>query len=266
MITIKSEQEIEKMRQAAEILCKTHLAIANVIREGLTTLQLDKFAHDFMIFKKSRPAQLGYHGFPYSLCTSVNDEICHGFPTSRKLQNGDIVSIDNVVDFNGGLADSCWSYAIGTLSEEAEKLMKVNLKALENALEVARVGNRLGDIGFAIQSYVEKNGFSVVRDFVGHGIGEDMHEDPQVPHYGKKGRGIRLVKNMVITIEPMINAGRWESMLDDNGWTARTIDGSLSCQYEHQIVIGDGHPEVLTDQSKYSLDESDIEFIKNYRF
>lgn len=265
MIKLKSEEQIEKMRKASEILCQTHLAIRKVLKPGITTLQLDKFAHDFMIYKNARPAQLNYEGFPYSLCTSVNDEICHGFPSDYVLKEGDLLSVDNVVDYKGGLADSCWSYKIGELSEEKAKLMDVTYESLMRAIEISKPGNRLGDIGATIQEYVESNGFSVVREFTGHGIGDEMHEDPQVLHYGKRGHGQRLVKGMVFTIEPMVNVGRWKAVMDDNNWTARTIDGKTSCQFEHQIVITDDKPEILTDQSKYSLTKEDEEFISNYK-
>lgn len=256
------------MRKAAEVLCKTHLAIKEVIREGLTTKDLDKFANAFITdHKKAIPAQLGYSGFPFTLCTSVNDEICHGYPTDKKLVEGDIVSIDNVVNLDGGLADSCWTYTIGDMSEEDQKLVDVNLEALKRAIKVAVPGNRIGDIGHAIQECVEvENGFSVIRDFIGHGIGKKMHEDPQVPHYGKAGRGPRIEAGMVFTIEPMIAIGDWHMKLDDNGWTARTVDGSKVSQFEHQLIIHEDGPEIITDQSKYELDEYDMDFIKSYKF
>lgn len=265
MIKLKTEKDIEKMRLSAEVLCQTHLALKKVIRSGVSTKQLDEFAHDFMIYKKSIPAQLNYEGFPFSLCTSVNDEICHGFPSNYKLKDGDIISIDNVVNLNGGLADSCWSYAVGELSDENQKLMEVTLESLKRGIKEAKSGNRIGDIGNAIESYVTSNGFSVVRDFVGHGIGDQMHEDPQVPHYGKAHRGQRLENMMVITIEPMINIGDWKCTIDENGWTARTKDHSMSCQFEHQIVIRDDEAEILTDQSKYFLTEEDEKRIEIYK-
>ena len=268
MIRIYTEKEFEKMRAAAEILCQTHLALKKVIKPGLTTKQLDKFANVFIVnHKKAIPAQLGYSGFPFTLCTSVNDEICHGYPTNRPLEEGDILSIDNVVNLNGGLADSCWTYPVGQLSEIDQKLVDVNLEALNRAIKVAVAGNRIGDIGACIQEYVEdEHGFSVIRDFIGHGIGKEMHEDPQVPHYGKAGRGPRIQVGMVFTIEPMIAIGDWHMQIDDNGWTARTVDGSRVSQFEHQLIIHEDGPEVITDQSKYKLTNSDIEFIENYKF
>lgn len=264
---MKTEEEIEGMRKSGEILCKTHLAIKEILRPGLSTMQVNDFAEAFMKFKDAIPAQKGYGGFPYALCTSLNDVICHGFPDKNHiLKDGDILSIDNVVEFNGYLSDSCWSYAIGKLSDHDQKLMDVTLESLYRGIDAAKEGNRLGDIGHAIQSFVEGEGFSVVRDFVGHGIGKEMHEDPQVPHYGTAGRGRRLLENMVITIEPMVNVGTWKMKLDDNNWVARTRDGENSCQFEHTLVIKDGKADLLTNQDDYQLNEEELTWIKNYKF
>ena len=268
MIRLYTENDFEKMRAAAEILCQTHLAIQAVIKAGMTTKELDDFANKFIVeHKKAIPAQLGYGGFPYTLCISVNDEICHGFPSDYALKEGDIVSIDNVIEYKGGLADSCWSYSIGKLSDRDQKLMDVTLESLNKAIKEAKVGNRIGDIGHAIQEYAEvENDFSVIRDFIGHGIGKEMHEDPQVPHYGKAHRGPRIQAGMVFTIEPMIASGNWPMELEDNGWVAKTKDGSNVCQFEHQLIIHEDGPEVITDQRKYSLTQEDMEFINNYKF
>lgn len=266
MITLKTEKEIEGMRKAGEKLCKTHLAIKEIIRPGLTMMQINDFGEAFMNFIGVIPEQKGYEGFPYALCMSLNDVICHGFPTDEVLKEGDILCIDNVVNYNGYLADSCWAYAIGELSEEDQRLMDVTLKSMYLGIEQARAGNRIGDIGHAIQEYVEAQGFSVVRDFVGHGIGKDMHEDPQIPHYGKAGRGRRLHENMVITVEPMVNVGTWMMKMEDNGWVARTRDGKKSCQYEHTFVVKDGEADILTNQDDYELSEEEKEWIKNYKF
>lgn len=264
---MKSEEEIKGMAKAGEILCKTHLAIKKIIKPGLSTLQINDFAESFMRYKGSTPEQKGYQGFPYALCTSLNDEICHGFPKEDVIiKEGDILSIDNVVNYKGYLADSCWSYAIGELSEEDQKLMEVTEKAMYLGIEQAIEGNRLGDIGHAIQSYVEANGFSVVRDFVGHGIGKSMHEDPQVLHYGTAGKGKRLLANMVITIEPMVNVGKYNMKLDDNGWVARTVDHSKSCQFEHTLVVREGKAQILTNQDDYELNEDELAWIENYKF
>lgn len=267
LIRLYTEKDFEKMRAAAEILCQTHLAIKEVIREGITTLDLDKFANEFITkHKNAIPAQLGYGDFPFTLCISVNDEICHGYPTDYVLKEGDIVSIDNVIDLDGGLADSCWTYTIGKMSEEDQRLVDVDLECLKRGIKAAIPGNRIGDIGAAIQECVEdENGFSVIRDFIGHGIGKEMHEDPQVPHYGKAGRGPRIEAGMVFTIEPMIAAGDWKMKVDDNGWTARTRDGSKCSQFEHQLIIHEDGPEIITDQDKYKLTEEDLDFIENYK-
>ena len=250
MIIIKTKQEIEKMQTAADLLVKVHRALRDEVKPGVTTLELDKFVEKFITDRGGYPEQKGYQGFPYSICASVNDEICHGFPSDRKLQDGDLLTIDMVVNVDGYLADSAWSYAVGDISEEAQKLMDVTKECLYRSIELVKPGVRLGDIGHAIQSYAEANGFSVVRDFVGHGIGTNMHEDPQVLHYGKPGRGIRLEEGMVFTIEPMINSGDWPIKMDDNGWTARTRDGSLSCQYEHTLAVTEDGVIILTEQGE----------------
>lgn len=250
MIIIKTKQEIEKMQTAADLLVKVHRALRDEVKPGVTTLELDKFVEKFITDRGGYPEQKGYQGFPYSICASVNDEICHGFPSDRKLQDGDLLTIDMVVNVDGYLADSAWSYAVGDISEEVQKLMDVTKECLYRSIELVKPGVRLGDIGHAIQSHAEANGFSVVRDFVGHGIGTNMHEDPQVLHYGKPGRGIRLEEGMVFTIEPMINSGDWPIKMDDNGWTARTRDGSLSCQYEHTLAVTEDGVIILTEQGE----------------
>ena len=251
MITIKTKEEIEKMRKAGEILAKIHLGIKDMIRPGITTMQIDAFAEKYMRDHGATPEQKGFEGFPYATCASVNDVICHGFPNHTPLKDGDIVTIDMVVNLNGYLADSAWSFAVGKISEEAKKLMYVTKECMYAGIEKAVIGNRLGDIGQAVQELAEANGFSVVRDFCGHGIDTNMHEEPQVLHYGNAGRGLRLMEGMVITVEPMINAGKWQCKIDADGWTARTVDGSLSCQYEHTFAITKDGPDILTDQSKF---------------
>lgn len=238
------------MQTAADLLVKVHRALRDEVKPGVTTLELDKFVEKFITDRGGYPEQKGYQGFPYSICASVNDEICHGFPSDRKLKDGDLLTIDMVVNVDGYLADSAWSYAVGNISEEAQKLMDVTKECLYRSIELVKPGVRLGDIGHAIQSHAEANGFSVVRDFVGHGIGTNMHEDPQVLHYGKPGRGIRLEEGMVFTIEPMINSGDWPIKMDDNGWTARTRDGSLSCQYEHTLAVTEDGVIILTEQGE----------------
>lgn len=248
MIIIKTEKEIEKMQKAADLLIQVHRALRNEVKAGVSTLELDRFVEKFITDRGGYPEQKGYQGFPYSICASVNDEICHGFPSERKLEDGDLLTIDMVVNVDDYLADSAWSYAVGELSPEAQKLMDVTRECLYKAIDIVKPGTRLGDIGHVIQTHAEANGFSVVRDFVGHGIGTNMHEDPQVLHYGRPNRGVRLEEGMVFTIEPMINGGDWPIAMDDNGWTARTRDGSLSCQYEHTLAVTKDGVIVLTEQ------------------
>ncbi|MFY9214012.1 MAG: type I methionyl aminopeptidase [Tissierellaceae bacterium] len=248
MIILKTEEQIQRMREAGMILAALHKEIAKIIKPGISTMEIDRFVEEYLEARGAYPEQKGYQGYEYATCASINDEICHGFPRHEKLKEGDVVTIDMVVNVDGWLADSAWTYPVGNISEDAQRLLDVTKKSLYLGIEQAVIGNRLGDIGHAIQSYVESNGFSVVRDFVGHGIGQDMHEDPQVLHYGTPGRGQRLVEGMVMTIEPMINMGGYQMKLDDNGWTARTVDGSLSAQYEHTIAITKDGPIILTDQ------------------
>jgi methionyl aminopeptidase len=250
MIILKTQEQIENMKKAGEILANLHKEIAKIIKPGISTMEIDKFVEKYLEERGAYPEQKGYHGYPYATCASINDEICHGYPRVEPLKDGDIVTIDMVVNLNGWLADSAWSYAVGNISDEARKLLDITKESLYKGIEKAVVGNRLGDIGHAIQSFVESHGYSVVRDFVGHGIGKKMHEDPQVPHYGIPGRGQRLVEGMVITIEPMINVGTYHMKIDDNEWTARTVDGKLSAQYEHTLAITKDGPVILTDQGE----------------
>jgi methionyl aminopeptidase len=246
MIVIKTKEEIKKMRQAGIILASCHKEIAKLIKPGITTEEIDQFAEKFMLEHGATPEQKGYNGYRFATCASVNDVICHGFPSATPLNDGDIVTIDMVVNLNGWLADSAWSYAVGNISAEAQRLLNVTEESLYKGIAQAVAGNRIGDISNAIQVYAEAEGFSVVREFIGHGIGSDMHEEPQVPHYGPPGRGTRLKEGMVLTIEPMLNVGAWKSKLDSDGWTARTIDGKLSAQYEHTLAITEDGPLILT--------------------
>ncbi|WP_419880593.1 type I methionyl aminopeptidase [Peribacillus sp. B-H-3] len=248
MINLKSEREIELMHEAGKLLAATHREIAKMIKPGITTADIEEFVEKYLAEHGATAEQKGYQGYKYATCASVNDEICHGFPTKKPLKEGDIVTIDMVVNLNGGLADSAWTYPVGEVSNETARLLEVTKNSLYKAIEQAQAGNRLGDIGHAIQSYVEGEKYSVVRDFTGHGIGKTIHEDPTVLHYGKPGKGMRLKEGMVITIEPMVNAGTWHSKMDQNGWTARTVDGKLSAQYEHTIVITKEGPKILTEQ------------------
>jgi methionyl aminopeptidase len=248
MVTLKSDREIEKMHQAGKLLASCHREIKKMIRPGISTLEIDEFVEEYLKKHGATAEQKGYRGYEYATCASINDEICHGFPRKEPLKDGDIVTIDMVVNLDGGLADSAWTYAVGKLSDQAKRLLEVTRNCLYKGIEKAIVGNRVGDIGHAIQSYAEAEGFSVVKDFTGHGIGPTIHEDPQIPHFGSPGKGPRLIEGMVITIEPMINVGTWECTVDLNGWTARTADGSLSAQYEHTLAITKDGPLILTEQ------------------
>ncbi|QOS98078.1 type I methionyl aminopeptidase [Brevibacterium sp. JNUCC-42] len=247
MIVIKTKEEIELMRQAGIILASIHQKIATMIQPGITTWEIDQFVERYLKEHGAKPEQKGYHGYPYATCASVNEVICHGFPSKNELKDGDIVTIDMVVNLNGWLADSAWSYGVGQISEEADRLLATTKESLYLGIEQAVVGNRIGDISHAIQKFAEERGFSVVRDFTGHGIGQSMHEDPYVPHYGPAGKGVRLKEGMVLTIEPMLNVGTYHAVVDEeDGWTARTRDGKLSAQYEHTLAITADGPQILT--------------------
>lgn len=248
MIVLKSPREIEMMQKAGELLASVHKEIAKMIKPGITTWEIEKFVDAYLEKHGATAEQKGYKGYEYATCASINDEICHGFPRKEPLKEGDIVTIDMVVNLNGALADSAWSYAVGKVSDETAKLLEVTKEALYKGIEQAQVGNRIGDIGHAIQTYVEGEGFSVVRDFIGHGIGASIHEKPDVPHYGLPGKGARIKEGMVFTIEPMVNVGEYYMKMDDNGWTARTVDGTNSAQYEHTIAITKDGPIILTEQ------------------
>lgn len=249
MIQRKSKREIEMMAEAGKLLAKLHKEIAKMMKPGITTMEVDRFVEKYLAEHGATAEQKGYQGYEYATCASINDEICHGFPREDALTKGDIVTIDMVVKYKGGLADSAWTYVIGEADEKTQKLLDVTKKSLYLGIEQAQVGNRIGDIGHAIQAYAEKEGYSVVRDFTGHGIGPTIHEEPHIPHYGLPNKGTRLKEGMAITIEPMLNEGKWQMQMDDNGWTARTIDGSRSAQYEHTIVITKDGPLIMTEQN-----------------
>ncbi|MDO5754687.1 MAG: type I methionyl aminopeptidase [Tissierellia bacterium] len=248
MIILKTKNEIEKMNIAGDVISGMHEALRDFIKPGITTMEVNDFCETFIRNQGAIPAQIGYEGFPYAICASVNEEICHGFPSDYVLKDNDLLKVDTVVEKDGYMADSCWSYGVGNCNDDVLKLMKITRKAMYLGIEQAVIGNRLGDIGSTIQEYAESNGYSVVREFTGHGIGTNMHEDPMVLHYGKKGRGQRLEEGMVITIEPMINQGKHHLHLADNGWTAVTDDGKYSCQYEHTLAITKEGPRILTKQ------------------
>lgn len=248
MIVLKSAREIENMKAAGKLLASVHKELRKLIKPGVTTWEIDQFVEDYLKKHGATPQQKGYRNYQYATCASINDEVCHGFPRREALNDGDIVTIDMVVNLNGALADSAWSYAVGNITEQSQRLLEVTKEALFRGIAASVPGNRVGDIGHAIQSYVEGEGFSVVREFIGHGIGSVIHEKPDIPHYGLPGKGPRLKEGMVFTIEPMVNVGEWKTKMDDNGWTARTVDGKLSAQYEHTIAITKDGAVILTEQ------------------
>lgn len=250
MITLKSRREIDEMKEAGKILANTHKEIKKIIKPGITTWDLEVFTEEYLRKNGATPEQKGFEGYEYAICASINDEICHGFPRKQKLNEGDIVTVDMVVNYRGALADSAWTYAVGEIPDDVKHLMDVTHKALYLGIEQAQVGSRIGDIGHAIQTYVEAENLAVVREFIGHGVGPTLHEKPDVPHFGAARKGPRLKEGMVITIEPMVNMGAWKAKMDDNGWTARTVDGSLSAQYEHTLAITKDGPEILTYQGE----------------
>ncbi len=246
MIILKSPQEIALMREAGRITALALQELSRRIRPGITTAELNRYAEEFLEKAGAKPAFLGYHGFPASICASVNNEVVHGIPGLRRLEEGDIISIDMGAVYRGYYGDAAATFPVGEISEEARRLLEVTEKALYEGISKAVVGNRVGDISAAVQSYVERHGFHVVRDYVGHGIGRSMHEEPQVPNFGKPGVGPRLQPGMVLAIEPMVNVGTHEVVVMPDGWTVVTKDGSLSAHFEHTVLITEGEPEILT--------------------
>lgn len=234
------------MRQAGRITALALQELSKKIRPGITTAELNRYAEEFLEKAGAKPAFLGYHGFPASICASVNNEVVHGIPGLRRLENGDIISIDMGAIYRGYYGDAAATFPVGEISEEAKRLLEVTEKALYEGISKAVAGNRVGDISAAVQSYVERHGFHVVRDYVGHGIGRNMHEEPQVPNFGKPGVGPRLQPGMVLAIEPMVNVGTHEVVVMPDGWTVVTKDGSLSAHFEHTVLITEGEPEILT--------------------
>lgn len=246
MVHLKTEQEISKIRKASQIVARTLQILADHVQEGITTKELDKIAESEIRKEGGSPAFKGYRGFPATLCVSVNEEIIHGIPSGKKLKKGDIVGLDLGAIWQGFYGDAARTVAVGEISDEARKLTQVTEESLWIGIKQARSGNRVGDIGYAVQQHVEANGYSVVREFVGHGIGRSLHEDPQVPNYGKQGHGHRLKPGLVLAIEPMVCMGSNEvRMLEDN-WTAVTKDGSLSAHFEHSIAITNNGPVILS--------------------
>lgn len=272
MISLKSPREIRAMEKSGAVLAGMHLGIQKIIRPGISSWVIEEFARDYFKQAGAIAAQIGFEGYKYATCVSVNDEICHGFPRKKLiLKNGDLVKVDTVVNLDGAFSDSCWSYAVGTPSPEIAKLMDVTKKSLYMGIDQCVPGNRIGDIGAVIQHYTEdENGYGDVKEFVGHGIGPTMHEDPMVPHYGEAGHGLRLRKGMTITVEPMINTGTWQADTSDpSGWLAKTADGGWSCQYEHTLVITEDGPKILTSQdpeadAKYLYDDEYAKELAHY--
>lgn len=246
MITIKSSREIDLMRHAGWLVSLTHQYLKQYIKPGITTLELDHLAEKFILDHDGVPTCKGYEGFPNSLCISVNDEVVHGIPSKRKLKNGDVVSIDMVIGYHGYQGDAAWTYAVGSVSSQKKYLMEHTEKALYEGIKMVKPGNRIGDISHAIEVYAKKYRLGIVRELVGHGIGTEMHEAPEVPNYGKPGVGVVLKPGMVICIEPMLNLGTANIFILDDDWTIVTEDGKPSAHYEHTVLVTEDGYEILT--------------------
>ena len=245
-VTIKSPREIELMREAGRILAITHEELGKALRPGMSTLDIDRLGEEIIRSHGCIPSFKNYNGYPASACVSVNDVVIHGIPGKRVLQEGDIVSVDVGAFLDGYHGDCCATFPCGKISPEAEELIAVTQQSFFEGIRYATEGHRLGDISHAIQQYVESHGFSVVREFVGHGIGTKMHESPEIPNYGPAGRGPRLLRGMTLAIEPMVNMGAPQIHILDDGWTVKTVDGKWAAHYENTICITDGEPEILT--------------------
>jgi methionyl aminopeptidase len=252
MVIIKSDREIKGIKEASRILAETFEYINNIIEEGMETKYLDKKIEEFIVKNNASPAFKGYRGFPASSCISINEVVIHGIPDGRKIKEGDLVGIDIGVKYEGFYSDAAYTFGIGDLKEGARKLLEVTKTALYNAIQKMEKDNRVGDVSNAIQQTAEDAGFNVVRDFVGHGVGKRLHEDPAVPNYGEKGVGPRLKSGMTIAIEPMINAGTYEVEILKDGWTVVTGDRRLSAHFEHTILVTETKPEILTNSSLYN--------------
>ena len=246
MITIKNEHELESMRQACKITAAARALAGEMVRPGVSTKEIDKAVHDFIVAQGAKPSFLNYNGFPASACISVNNCVIHGIPGGYVLKEGDIVSVDVGAFYKGFHGDCAATFACGAISTEAQRLIDVTRQSFYEGIKFAKRGHRVSDISHAIQTYVESNGFSVVRPFVGHGIGRALHEAPDVPNFGAAGRGPRLLKGMTLAIEPMVNAGNADVHILKDGWTVLTDDGKLSAHYENTVLITDGEPEILT--------------------
>ena len=248
MIVLKSDSEIAELRESCQLARQVLDMIAPHVKPGVSTLELNDICHNYILDHGAIPAPLNYKGFPKSICTSINQVICHGIPNTKDvLRNGDIINIDITTILGGWHGDTSRTFLVGDVTPKAKKLVEVTYECMMRGIDCVAPGTRIGDIGHAIKSHAESHGYSVVREFVGHGIGKEFHEDPQILHYGEKGKGARLEEGMTFTIEPMINEGHWKSKMRRDGWTAVTIDGGLSAQFEHTIAIkSDGSVEILT--------------------
>jgi methionyl aminopeptidase len=246
MIYYKTEEEIELIKESSLLVAKTHAEVAKLIQPGVSTLTLDKIAEEFIRDNGGVPAFKGYSGFPNTLCVSPNEQVVHGIPTNDPIESGTILSLDCGVKKNGFFGDSAFTYEVGEVAKDVKELLKITRESLYKGIEVAVAGNRIGDIGYAIQNHAEKNGFTVVRELVGHGVGVNLHESPEVPNYGKRGRGVKLHEGLVIAIEPMINMGVKEINQLNDGWTIKTADLKPSAHFEHTIVVRKGKAEILS--------------------
>ncbi len=246
MIFYKTKDEIELIRQSALVLGKTHGEVAKLIKPGVKTIELDRIAEEFIRDHGGHPSFKGYNDFPGSLCISVNEAVVHGIPGDYELKDGDIISIDCGVFLNGFHSDSAYTYAVGSVSPEVKKLLQITKESLYKGIESARVGSRIGDISHTIQRYVEANNFTIIRELVGHGLGKSLHESPEVPNFGKRGRGTKLKEGLVIAIEPMVNLGKRNVVQDEDGWTIRTADRLPSAHFEHTVAINNGTCDILT--------------------
>jgi methionyl aminopeptidase len=262
MIHLKNPQEVELMRESAQLVSKTLAEVAKILKPGITTLSIDKMIGDFIKDHGAIPSFLNYHGYPFNSCISVNDVVVHGFPNGNELKPGDIVSVDIGVYKNGFHGDHAYTFLIGKPNDEILQLVKITKESLYRGIEKAVEGNRVGDIAFAIQEHTEKkHGYGVVRELVGHGLGRQLHEDPQVPNYGKRGSGPKLKAGLVLAIEPMINLGKKEVYTDKDGWTVRTSDGKPSVHFEHDVCIKKGKPDILSDYAPIEAAEKSNEHL-----
>jgi methionyl aminopeptidase len=246
MIPLKSERDLEMLRKSGKILANAMQRLKEFIKVGVSTIEIDRLAEDLVRKQDAAPAFKGYRGFPANICTSINEEIVHGIPSERILRDGDIISLDLGVEYQGYFSDAAITLGVGRVGSKTKKLLEVTKQALARGIKQARVNNNLSDISCAIQSYAEKYGFSVVRQFVGHGIGYHLHEEPEIPNFGRPHEGAQLKSGMVFAIEPMVNMGTWECVILDNGWTAVTKDGLASAHFEHTVAITENGPEILT--------------------